>query len=104
MFKPKYKQIIDDIISQIDSGDLEQGMQLPSQRDMASLYQVNRSTVIQALDILKSQGIIEGRENNAYMYLEILGILILKTILIGKTILAIVRLKITNTLFNKLTN
>jgi GntR family transcriptional regulator of abcA and norABC len=35
MFKPKYKQIIDDIISQIDSGDLEQGMQLPSQRDMA---------------------------------------------------------------------
>lgn len=63
MFKPKYKQIIDDIISQIDSGDLEQGMQLPSQRDMASLYQVNRSTVIQALDILKSQGIIEGREN-----------------------------------------
>ena len=62
MFKPKYKQIIDDIISQIDSGDLEQGMQLPSQRDMASLYQVNRSTVIQALDILKSQGIIEGRE------------------------------------------
>lgn len=62
MFKSKYKQIIDDIISQIDSGDLEQGMQLPSQRDMASLYQVNRSTVIQALDILKSQGIIEGRE------------------------------------------
>ena len=62
MFKPKYKQIIDDIISQIDSGDLEQGMQLPSQRDMASLYQVNRSTVIQSLDILKSQGIIEGRE------------------------------------------
>jgi GntR family transcriptional regulator of abcA and norABC len=38
-------------------------MQLPSQRDMASLYQVNRPTVIQALDILKSQGIIEGREN-----------------------------------------
>ncbi len=31
MFKPKYKQIIDDIISQIDTGKLEQGMQLPSQ-------------------------------------------------------------------------
>ena len=76
-------------------------MQLPSQRDMASLYQVNRSTVIQALDILKSQGIIEGREKQR---LYVSGILILKTILIGKTILAIVRLKITNTLFNKLTN
>ena len=31
MFKPKYKQIIDDIIAQIDTGELEQGMQLPSQ-------------------------------------------------------------------------
>ncbi|WP_039068828.1 PLP-dependent aminotransferase family protein [Staphylococcus shinii] len=62
MFKPKYKQIIDDIIAQIDTGELEQGMQLPSQRDTASQYQVNRSTVIQAFDILKSQGIIEGRE------------------------------------------
>ncbi|NQD99297.1 PLP-dependent aminotransferase family protein [Staphylococcus xylosus] len=62
MFKPKYKKIIDNIILQIDTGELEPGMQLPSQRDMARKYQVNRSTVIQAIDILKSQGIIKGRE------------------------------------------
>ncbi|MDW8544007.1 aminotransferase class I/II-fold pyridoxal phosphate-dependent enzyme [Staphylococcus sp. KG4-3] len=62
MFKPKYKKIIDNIILQIDTGELEPGMQLASQRDMARKYQVNRSTVIQAIDILKSQGIIKGRE------------------------------------------
>ena len=38
------------------------------------------------------------------MYLETHGIVILETILIGKTILVIVQLKTTNTLFNKLIN
>lgn len=64
MFKPKYKQIIDDIMTQINKGMLEPGMKLPSQRQMVQHYNVNRSTVIQALDILQSYGVLEAKERS----------------------------------------
>ena len=35
---------------------------LPSQREISQYYNVNRSTVIQSLDILKSYGILETIE------------------------------------------
>ena len=61
MAKAKYQQIIDDILLQIQNGSLEAGMKLPTQRELATMYQVNRSTVIQALDILQSYGTIESK-------------------------------------------
>lgn len=61
MGKAKYQQIIDDILLQIQNGSLETGMKLPTQRELATMYQVNRSTVIQALDILQSYGTIESK-------------------------------------------
>ncbi|MDK9857495.1 aminotransferase-like domain-containing protein [Staphylococcus equorum] len=69
MFKPKYKKIIDDIISKINDETFERGMKLPSQRKMANYYDVNRSTIIQALDILQSYGVIEGKERSG-LYLS----------------------------------
>lgn len=61
MFMPKYKAIIDDILSKIKNGDLEAGMKLPSQRNLAAQYRVNRSTIIQSLEILQSYGILESK-------------------------------------------
>lgn len=82
----QYKTIIDDIINKINNGELSSGDKLPSQREISQYYDVNRSTVIQSLDILKSYGILETIEKKAFMYLNINGMLILRVIFIGKII------------------
>nr|WP_242417762.1 GntR family transcriptional regulator [Staphylococcus aureus] len=83
----QYKMIIDDIINKINNGELSSGDKLPSQREISQYYNVNRSTVIQSLDILKSYGILETIEKKkAFMYLNINGMLILQVIFIGKII------------------
>lgn len=62
MKKPKYQEIIDDLIKSINDGILEVGMKLPSQRVLAEKYEVNRTTIIHVLEILKSKGILESKE------------------------------------------
>ena len=54
--KPVYLQIADEIISYIKNGTLKAGEALPGTRRIASLLQVNRNTVVQAFDILLSEG------------------------------------------------
>lgn len=58
----QYKKIIDDITNRINDGFLKPGDKLSSQREIAQYYNVNRSTVVEALDILKSYGILETIE------------------------------------------
>lgn len=83
----QYKMIIDDIINKINNGELSSGDKLPSQREISQYYNVNRSTVIQSLDILKSYGIFwKLLKKRAFMYLNINGMLILQVIFIGKII------------------
>ncbi|HMM19235.1 MAG TPA: PLP-dependent aminotransferase family protein [Selenomonadales bacterium] len=57
---PVYKQIVSFISRKISSGDWLVGYKLPAQREMAKLFNVNRSTVVEALEELKAQGLIEG--------------------------------------------
>lgn len=64
MNKPKYQQIIDDLLHAINSGELESGMKLPSQRALAEQYHVNRSTIVTVMDILKSYGVVDSRERS----------------------------------------
>lgn len=59
--KPIYRQIVDYFKGEISSGALPLGSRLPSQREMAAFFDVNRSTVVEALEELKSEGIIEGK-------------------------------------------
>jgi GntR family transcriptional regulator/MocR family aminotransferase len=54
--KPVYVQIADEIISYIKNGTLKRGEALPGTRQIASLLKVNRNTVIQAFDVLLSEG------------------------------------------------
>ncbi len=57
---PIYKQIVDYINSKVACCDWVIGSKLPSQRELAAFFNVNRSTIVQAMDELKATGIIEG--------------------------------------------
>jgi len=54
------KQIIGYLKERIAKGDWVVGQKLPSQRKMAELFEVNRSTIVEALSELTSLGIIDS--------------------------------------------
>lgn len=56
-----YKQIADYIKKRIAIGEWGIGSKLPTQRELAKAFNVNRSTIVEALDELKSEGLIEGK-------------------------------------------
>ncbi len=55
---PLYIRIADGLISQIESGDLSPGEQLPPERDLSETLGINRMTLRRALHVLESQGLI----------------------------------------------
>ena len=54
------QQIVVYFGNQISSGNWISGQRLPSQRRMAELFAVNRSTVAEAMDALGALGLVEG--------------------------------------------
>lgn len=58
---PVYIQIKQMIKDKIVAGEWTVGTRIPSQRKLAELLQVNRSTVVQAYDELIADGLLEGR-------------------------------------------
>ncbi len=58
--KSLYKQIVDYVINEISIGNWVVGTKLPSQRQLSEDFKVNRSTIVEAFDELKSKGFIEG--------------------------------------------
>lgn len=61
---PIYISIIDLILSYIKTGDLLPGERLPSERKLADLFNVNRSTVVHALDELVALGWIIRKQGS----------------------------------------
>lgn len=57
-----YEQIADQIKDQIVGGKLPPGHKLPSTRELTERYQVGRSTMREALSMLKAMGLIEIRQ------------------------------------------
>jgi GntR family transcriptional regulator, regulator for abcA and norABC len=57
----KYQQIVDTIKKKIANGEWPIGSKLPSQRHLAKVFGVNRSTVITALEECMADGLIEGK-------------------------------------------
>ncbi|MBO8173105.1 MAG: PLP-dependent aminotransferase family protein [Bacillaceae bacterium] len=57
---PVYQQIVQFIKQKIANGEWPVGFKLPSQRELAAMFGVNRSTVITALDELMADGLIQG--------------------------------------------
>ncbi|HDR4559658.1 PLP-dependent aminotransferase family protein [Bacillus cereus] len=58
---PKYRQIVDYMKGKIENGEWPIGSKIPSQRQLAKLFHVNRSTVITALDEIMADGLIQGQ-------------------------------------------
>ncbi|MHC1683174.1 MAG: PLP-dependent aminotransferase family protein [Clostridiaceae bacterium] len=58
---PLYQQIVDYIKERISTGQWDIGGKLPTQRELAKILEVNRSTVVEALEELKAEGLIEGK-------------------------------------------
>lgn len=59
--KPLYLQIVHWIREKINQGEWVIGSKIPTQREIANQFGVNRSTVITAIEILKSEGLLEGK-------------------------------------------
>lgn len=58
---PLYIQIAEGLISQVESGELAPGVQLPSERELSEKLGVNRMTLRRALRVLESQGLVVRR-------------------------------------------
>ncbi|MGX4685407.1 aminotransferase-like domain-containing protein [Vagococcus sp. JNUCC 83] len=61
---PLYRQIMNQLIYQINEGILYQNERLPSERELAEKLAVNRSTVVRAYDELNAQGFVEKRASS----------------------------------------
>lgn len=55
---PLYRQIVEQIQAQITSGEIPEGFQFPSERQLADALGVNRTTVLNAYKELKADGLI----------------------------------------------
>jgi GntR family transcriptional regulator len=55
---PRYIQISDSLLDQIESGELAPGTRLPPERTLSELFEVNRVTLRRALGRLEAQGLI----------------------------------------------
>ncbi|PXA79187.1 GntR family transcriptional regulator [Auritidibacter ignavus] len=58
---PRYQHIADTLRDRVDSGELVPGDRLPSETALAAEFGVARITARQALDILRSEGLIESK-------------------------------------------
>lgn len=58
---PKYQQIMEYMKVKITNGEWPIGSKIPSQRKLAQIFDVNRSTVITALEELTADGLIQGK-------------------------------------------
>ncbi|MCP4419207.1 MAG: GntR family transcriptional regulator [Chloroflexi bacterium] len=59
---PRYVQIADSLLQQIESGELAPGDRLASERELSETWEVSRMTLRAALQSLESQGLLERRQ------------------------------------------
>lgn len=55
-----YREIADDLGQRIASGEYPPGSKLPSTTELATLYSVNRSTIVRAMGLLHDRGVVVG--------------------------------------------
>lgn len=59
--QPMYQQIADELRTQIESGELAPGDQLPTEMELRDRYSSSRNTIRDAIKRLTSQGLVETR-------------------------------------------
>ncbi|GMA53572.1 GntR family transcriptional regulator [Alicyclobacillus contaminans] len=62
--EPLYQQLLRQIISSIQQGELTPGQRLPAERKLAETLNVNRSTVVHTFEELTSLGWVERRQGS----------------------------------------
>lgn len=62
--KKEYEKIIEQIISNIQSGNYKVGDKLPAERDLASTFSTSRNSAREALRVLENMGIVESRQGS----------------------------------------
>ena len=65
-----FLQIADNICREIVEGKLAVGERIPSVRDLAGEYEVNRNTVLRTYQILSDDGIIENQRGIGFFVTE----------------------------------
>ncbi|PJM78845.1 GntR family transcriptional regulator [Bifidobacterium scaligerum] len=58
---PMYRQLATQLREQIISGELAEGYRLPPERELAARLEVNRTTILQAYQQLKDEGLIASK-------------------------------------------
>ncbi len=61
-YRAAYHQVADDIRDQIRAGTLAPGDQLPTKRALAQRYQVSGQVIDMAMVVLRTEGLITGRQ------------------------------------------
>lgn len=61
---PIYRQIMEQIMREIESGRINPGDQLESERKLGQFFGVNRSTVVHALEELRELGVLTSKRGS----------------------------------------
>lgn len=64
---PIYQSIMKHITQNIQNGQLLPGQKLPSERKLASIIGVNRSTIVRVMAELEAKGIIKRQQGSGTM-------------------------------------
>lgn len=67
---PLYRQIVRQVVDQVESGELSPGDRLPSAGELATSLDLNRNTVLQAYRALRDDGAIELRRGRGAVVLD----------------------------------
>ncbi len=71
---PAYLQIVNQIKSEILLGNLKAGQQLPTVRELETIFDVNINTILKALDRLKIEGYLVAEQGVGYFVARELSI------------------------------
>jgi GntR family transcriptional regulator len=70
MVKPMYRRIADDLRYRIESGEMAQGAQLPTEIELMDRYEASRRTVRDAIKLLTTCGLVEARPGQGTFVIE----------------------------------
>jgi GntR family transcriptional regulator len=70
MAEPMYRQIADDLLAKIESGELARGRQLPTEIELMDQHSASRNTVRDAIKLLTARGLVEPRAGQGTFVVE----------------------------------
>ena len=98
---PKYKQVMDSILRNINNGNLQLGQKIPSINELSEEHLLSRDTVEKAYTLLKKQHIIESVKGKGY-YIAKTDLTIRANVLFLINKLSAYKMRIFNAFVNKL--